>query len=117
MKISTKGRYALRFMLDLAAHGEGRYVPLKEISARQGVSLKYLEQIVSQFGKLGLLESVRDRRVAIVWQNGQRITQWVRSCGMRKASWLRWPAWSRRSIPAPARLNVRLCRSGKGFTR
>ena len=59
MKISTKGRYALRFMLDLAAHGEGRYVPLKEISARQGVSLKYLEQIVSQFGKLGLLESVR----------------------------------------------------------
>ena len=59
MKSSTKGRYALRFMLDLAAHGEGRYVPLKEISARQGVSLKYLEQIVSQFGKLGLLESVR----------------------------------------------------------
>ena len=35
MKISTKGRYALRFMLDLAAHGEGRYVPLKEISARK----------------------------------------------------------------------------------
>ena len=59
MKISTKGRYALRFMLDLAANGEGRYVPLKEISARQGISLKYLEQIVSQFGKLGLLESVR----------------------------------------------------------
>lgn len=43
MKISTKGRYALRFMLDLAANGEGRYVPLKEISARQGISLKYLE--------------------------------------------------------------------------
>ncbi len=59
MKISTKGRYALRFMLDLAANSEGRYVPLKEISARQGISLKYLEQIVSQFGKLGLLESVR----------------------------------------------------------
>ena len=59
MKISTKGRYALRFMLDLAANSEGRYVPLKEISARQGISLKYLEQIVSQFGKLGMLESVR----------------------------------------------------------
>lgn len=59
MKISTKGRYALRFMLELAAHGDGKYVPLKEISAKQEVSLKYLEQIVSQFGKLGLLESVR----------------------------------------------------------
>ncbi len=59
MKISTKGRYALRFMLDLADHGDGRYVPLKEISARQGISLKYLEQIVAQFGKLGMLESVR----------------------------------------------------------
>lgn len=59
MKISTKGRYALRFMLDLADHGDGRYVPLKEISGRQGISLKYLEQIVAQFGKLGMLESVR----------------------------------------------------------
>ncbi len=59
MKISTKGRYALRFMLDLAEYGDGRYIPLKEVSARQGISLKYLEQIVSQFGKLGMLESVR----------------------------------------------------------
>lgn len=59
MKISTKGRYALRFMLDLAECGEGRYVPLKEISARQEISLKYLEQIVAQFGKLGMLESIR----------------------------------------------------------
>ncbi len=59
MKISTKGRYALRFMLDLALYGEGRYLPLKEVSARQEISLKYLEQIVAQFGKAGLLESVR----------------------------------------------------------
>jgi len=59
MKISTKGRYALRFMLDLAMYGEGKYLPLKEISARQEISLKYLEQIVAQFSKLGFLDSVR----------------------------------------------------------
>lgn len=69
MKISTKGRYALRFMLDLAMNGEGGYLPLKEISARQQISLKYLEQIVSQFGKLGFVESVRGP------QGGYRLTR------------------------------------------
>ncbi|MCI8599078.1 MAG: Rrf2 family transcriptional regulator [Lachnospiraceae bacterium] len=59
MKISTKGRYALRFMLDLAIYSDGKYLPLKEISARQEISLKYLEQIVAQFSRLGFLDSVR----------------------------------------------------------
>lgn len=59
MKISTKGRYALRFMLDLAIYGGEEYVSLREISARQDISLKYLEQIVSLFNKNGFLKSVR----------------------------------------------------------
>ena len=59
MKISTRGRYALRFMLDLALYGGDSYVPLREISQRQGISPKYLEQIVSLFHKNGLLKSVR----------------------------------------------------------
>lgn len=59
MKISTKGRYALRVMLDIAQYGENENVSLKEISAREGISVKYLEQIVAQLGKLGLLKSVR----------------------------------------------------------
>ena len=46
VKISTKGRYALRMMLDLAQHQGDGYVALKEIAARQGISKKYLEQIV-----------------------------------------------------------------------
>ena len=46
MKVSTKGRYALRLMIDLAEHDRGDYIPLKEISSRQNVSVKYLEQIV-----------------------------------------------------------------------
>ena len=46
MKISTKGRYALRIMIDLAQHDEGEAIPLKEISERQGITLKYMEQIM-----------------------------------------------------------------------
>ena len=59
MKISTKGRYALRFMLDLAIYGGDEYVSLREISDRQDISLKYLEQIVSLFNKNGFIKSVR----------------------------------------------------------
>lgn len=59
MKVSTKGRYALRLMIDLAEHDRGEFIPLKEISARQGVSVKYLEQIVGQLSRAGLLHSVR----------------------------------------------------------
>lgn len=59
MKISTKGRYALRLMVDLALYNTGEYISLKEISARQDVSMKYLEQIVSQLTKAGYLHSVR----------------------------------------------------------
>lgn len=59
MKISTKGRYALRVMLDLAIHNTGEYIPLKEISQRQGITVKYLEQIIPQLKKAGYLKSIR----------------------------------------------------------
>lgn len=59
MKISTKGRYALRLMLDLALHNDGTYTPLKEIAARQAISDKYLEQIIIQLNKAGYVKSVR----------------------------------------------------------
>lgn len=59
MKISTRGRYALRFMIDLAQHDTNEYTALKDISERQGISIKYLEQITSLLSKFGLLQSVR----------------------------------------------------------
>lgn len=59
MKISTKGRYALRLMLDLAVHDDGSCIPLKEIAARQGISDKYLEQIITVLSRAGLVKSVR----------------------------------------------------------
>ena len=59
MKISTKGRYAIRIMLDLAVNNNGEYVSLKDISKRQGISLKYLERIISSLNKSGYLQSSR----------------------------------------------------------
>lgn len=59
MKVSTKGRYALRVMLDIAAQGAGRTVPLKEIAARQELTIKYLEQIVPALCRAGLLTGTR----------------------------------------------------------
>ncbi|MDF2567847.1 MAG: transcriptional regulator, BadM/Rrf2 family [Oscillospiraceae bacterium] len=59
VKISTKGRYALRFMFDLSLHYGKGLVPLKEISKRQNISGKYLEQIIMNLNKAGLVRSVR----------------------------------------------------------
>lgn len=59
MKISTKGRYALRLMLDLATNDTGEPVRIKDIAARQEISDKYLEQIISILNKAGYVKSVR----------------------------------------------------------
>lgn len=59
MKISTKGRYALRLMIDLAINCDGTPVSIKDISARQDISDKYLEQIISTLNKAGFVKSVR----------------------------------------------------------
>ena len=59
MMISTKGRYGLRLMLDLATEGSTKPVPVKEIAKRQNISEKYLVQIISPLSKAGLVKSVR----------------------------------------------------------
>ena len=59
MKVSTKGRYALRLMLDLALNNTGDFIPIKDISERQCISIKYLEQIVNSLNKAGFLKSQR----------------------------------------------------------
>ena len=55
MKISTRGRYSLRMMLDLAIHYSDNYIALKDISARQNISKKYLEQNIPFLNRSGLL--------------------------------------------------------------
>ena len=54
--ISTRGRYALRVMIDLAEHGGGDFIPMKEVAARQEISLKYIERIMPLLTKENLVE-------------------------------------------------------------
>ena len=69
VKISTKGRYALRMMLDLAEHQGDGYVALKDIAPRQGISKKYLEQIVPMLGRADILRTTRG------YQGGYRLAR------------------------------------------
>ncbi|MEQ3363596.1 RrF2 family transcriptional regulator [Raoultibacter massiliensis] len=62
MMISTKGRYALRLMIDIAEQGEDARVPLREVAERQGISIKYLEQLAGSLVRAGLLKSTRGAR-------------------------------------------------------
>ncbi len=59
--ISTRGRYALRVMVELAGRGENEYVALREIAESQGISEKYLEAIVKRLVKAGLLRGIRGK--------------------------------------------------------
>lgn len=79
MQISTKGRYALRLMLDLAVHNTGELVKIKDISARENISEKYLEQIISSLKKAGYVKSLqlplcflRERAVRIRFRESVR---------------------------------------------
>ena len=69
MMISTRGRYALRLMLDLAQNQGVGYVALKDIAERQDISKKYLEQIIPTLNRLGLLSTVRG------FQGGYRLSR------------------------------------------
>ncbi|MBQ8953596.1 MAG: Rrf2 family transcriptional regulator [Clostridia bacterium] len=68
MKISTKGRYALRMMIDTAQHQDQGFVALKDIAERQNISKKYLEQIVLQLTQAGMLRASRGH------QGGYKLT-------------------------------------------
>ena len=61
MKISTRGRYAIRVMLDLAEHNTGEYIPLMDIARRQEISEKYLESIVSVLSKNKFVHALRGK--------------------------------------------------------
>ena len=69
MIISTKGRYALRILIDLAEHQSEGYISLKQISERQEISLKYLEMIVAGLNRAGIVRSIRGK------DGGYRLTR------------------------------------------
>lgn len=74
MKISTKGRYAVRVMFDLALNNTGECIKVKDIAKRQGISEKYLEQIIAVLNKAGYVKSVRGA------QGGYRIAKKPEDC-------------------------------------
>ena len=61
MMITTRGRYALRVMIDLAENSDGSYLAMKEVAKRQGISLKYLERILPLLVDGGLVEGLRGK--------------------------------------------------------
>ena len=61
MTISSRGRYALRVMIDLAEHGDGAYLPMKEVAQRQDISLKYLEKILPLLVAAKLVEGIHGK--------------------------------------------------------
>ena len=69
MKISTKGRYALRMMVDIAEHQKDGYVTLKDVALRQDISKKYLEQIALHLSQAGMLRAIRG------YQGGYMLTK------------------------------------------
>ncbi len=69
MMVSTKGRYALRVMIDLAENGQSGYIPMREVAARQGISLKYLERILPVLVSSHLVEGVHGK------SGGYRLTR------------------------------------------
>ena len=86
MKISTKGRYALRMMLDLAEHQQDGFVALKDIAARQNISKKYLEQIVPILNKSNFLQANRGFQGGYVWLMHRVSILSAAFCALQKAT-------------------------------
>ena len=116
MKISTKGRYALRMLLDLAEHQNEGYIALKDIAERQNISKKYLEQIVAIFNRSDILKTNRG------YQGGYMLakTPDKYTVGMilrLTEGWRPLPAWTRSPTNVNEVRNAPLSRCGRGCIR
>jgi Rrf2 family iron-sulfur cluster assembly transcriptional regulator len=102
MKLSTKGRYAMVAMADLAMLPEGKLSALSELSKRQNISLPYLEQLFVKLRRAGLVTSVRGRGAATAWRGRPPTSGWWRSS----------PPWTRRWTPCTRARAPRGAQSG-----
>ena len=116
MKISTKGRYALRMMLDIAAQQGDGFVTLKEIAARQEISKNIWSRSPSSLPRQGCSTPRGAIGAAIAWRKPPGITPYCKFCWSRRAPWLRWPAWSKRPTSVPAALSAQRFPSGRGWS-
>lgn len=102
--ISTKGRYSIRVLLDLAEHRSGDFIPMKEVAARQDISLKYIERLMPALKAAGLVESVHGIG------GGYRLTREPEDYTLWEILELRRAIWR----PSPVSSRTRRCASGRG---
>ena len=113
--ISTKGRYALRVMIDLAEHQTGEYIPLKAIAQRQGISEKYLESILKALVRENLLTGVRGKG------GGYRLTRAPETytvgeiLRLTEGALHRWHAWKTGRSPVAVWRSAGRCRCGENW--
>ena len=113
--ISTKGRYSVRILLDLAEHHNGGYIPMKEVAARQDISLKYIERLMPALKSAGLIDSVHGAG------GGYRLTRPPEEYSLweiltLRATWRRCPVSSGTPHPADRRRSAAPCRCGGDTT-
>ena len=73
--ISTKGRYSIRVLLDLAEHRSGDFIPMKEVAARQDISLKYIERVTCLQPDAPVCQRAGECRTLGVWQGFYKLTR------------------------------------------
>lgn len=121
MLVSTKGRYALRVMIDLAENQTSGYIPLKEIAQRQDVSENYLESILKTLVRAGVLAGQRGKG------GGYRLTQDPSDytvstiLHLTEEAWHPWPGWTGRAtiriVAPPFRCGTISTRSSRNSSR
>lgn len=117
VKISTKGRYAVRLLYDLAQHNTGEWISLKDVSKRQGISIKYLEQIVRQLSICGYLKSLRGPRGGYQLSKNLRNIRSEMYWRLQKAALPRLRVWTMRPISANVIMIVRQFLYGKDWIK
>ena len=110
MLISTKGRYALRVMIDLAQNKESGHVAMKIVAARQGISLKYLERILPVLTKNGLIEGVHGKG------GGYRLCREPKEYKVGETL-LRSHAWNAMHLSVKEKISVTQLECGLIFTK
>ena len=114
MMISTRGRYALRVMLDMAEHGGGEWHRLSEAAQRLQLSKKYLESIMAALSRANLVESAVGKSGGYRLTR-RRITPWAKFCVRRREASRRSRASPKRGQAAAAAVTATRARSGKGW--
>lgn len=117
MKISTKGRYALRVIIDLAEHRSGEYIPMKEVAARQDISLKYIEKIMPLLTKNGLVEGIHGKGGGYKLKADPQFLTVGEILRLAEGDLARWPVFQRKLPPVLSPENAAPFPCGESFIK